>query len=131
MRSWIRILGWLALGLVLGLGISLYIGWVVWPLEVTETNPAVLQDDYRRDYVLLIAAAYWEDGDLESARQRLASVDQEDPAGWLVQTTVNHILTGRDELEIWQLVHLANDLGFYSPAMDPYIPTVEARSVSQ
>jgi hypothetical protein len=122
---------WLALGLGLGLGVSLYIGWVVWPLEITENNPSTLQEEYRRDYTLLIAAAYWEDGDLEAARTRLAGVDQEDPAGWLLTLTVEHILSGRDELEIWQLVHLVNDLGLYSPAIDPYLPTVEARDVSQ
>ena len=84
-----------------------------------------------RSYTLLIAAAYWADGDLEAARARLASVNQEDPAGWLLEITVAHILSGRDELEIWQLVHLVNDLGLYSPAIDPYLPTVEARDVSQ
>lgn len=131
MRRWIRIAGWLALGLILGLVVSLYIGWVVWPLEVTETNPSILQEEYRRDYTLLIAAAYWEDGDLEAARLRLAGVNQEDPAGWLLQMTVDHILSGRDELETWQLVHLVNDLGLYSPAIDPYLPTVEAHDVSQ
>lgn len=131
MRSWLRAVVWLALGLALGVALGLYVGWVAWPLEVTEANPTILQEQYRQDYTLLIAAAYGEDGDLEAARQRLYSLNPDDPAGWLVKFTVDYILAGRDETEIRQLVRLANDLGLYSPAMAPYLPALETDDVQE
>ena len=56
------------LGLVIGVGLGLAIGWVFWPTEFTDANPTVLEDRYRRDYVQLIADGYAMDNNLPLAQ---------------------------------------------------------------
>ena len=108
-------------GLALGIGLGLYLGWVAWPTEFTDANPSVLQDTYRQDYVRLIATAYTADNDLPAAQQRVASLG-EDGLDVVLAVTLEAILQGEDEAEVRQLVRLANDLGLSSPAMVPYLP---------
>jgi hypothetical protein len=129
MRNWLRAVLWIGLGLGLGLSLGLYLGWVAWPTEFVDADPSILGDDYRRDYTLMIAQAYVQDGDLAAAQRRLYSLGGEAPDRWLLTLTVDAILAGRDEETIiLPLVALSRDLGLSSPAMAPYVqatPTEE------
>jgi hypothetical protein len=108
-------------GLALGAGLGLYLGWVAWPTEFTDANPAVLQDVYRQDYARLIAAAYTADDNLPAAQKQVASLG-DDGRDVVLAVTLDTILQGGDEAEIRQLVRLAAALGLESPAMVPYLP---------
>jgi hypothetical protein len=121
-KGWARVVGWLALGTLLGAGLGLLLGWVVWPTEFTEADPTVLEEKYQLDYTLMIASTYWMEEDIGSARRRLESLGHEDYIGWFRRVTIDHILNGAEESQIRQLVNLAADLGIYSPAMEPYWP---------
>ena len=128
MRKWLRAIGWTGLGLVMGLGLALYLGWVAWPTEFTEADPSILQEEYRREYTLMLANAYMLDGNLPAARRRLYSLGHEEPDQWLLTLTVDAILSGRDEATvILPLVTLAHDLGLNSPAMAPYLDKIEGQ----
>jgi hypothetical protein len=117
-----RSLLWLALGLLIGVAFGLFLGWVAWPAEFSETDPSFLDDSYQRDYALMIASAYSLDGDLPAAQRRLRGLGLEDSTGWLLLVTVDHILNSGDQIGSRHLARLASDLGLYSPAMDPYLP---------
>jgi hypothetical protein len=122
MRRIVRTLVWAGLGLLIGAGLGLYLGWVAWPAEFSDASPALLADAYREDYARMIAAAYAEDGDLAQARWRVATLDAADPNGWLLAVVVDAVLQqGEDEETLRRLVRLAADLGLRSPAMDPYL----------
>lgn len=118
----LRSLMWLALGLLVGVAFGLFLGWVAWPAEFSETDPTFLDDSYQRDYALMIASAYSVDGDLATAQRRLRGLGLEDSTGWLLIVTVDHILNSGDQTVSRHLVKLSSDLGLYSPAMDPYLP---------
>ncbi len=120
MRSWIRVIGLILIGMAAGAGLGLYLGWVAWPTEFDEANPAVLEESYRDEYILMTATVYAADGDLNNARSRIASLGQQGQDA-LFNLTLNKILQGENETEIRQLVHLAADLGLNSPAMSPYL----------
>lgn len=107
-------------GLVIGGGLGLYLGWVAWPTEFTDATPALLQEDTRRDYALMIAAAYAADGDLAAARQRLDSLGP-DGGQFVMDTLLEMILNGQNENDTLQLACLVNAVGQYSPAMEPYL----------
>ncbi|MGD2050426.1 MAG: hypothetical protein PVH03_13065 [Chloroflexota bacterium] len=127
----LRIGLWLSLGVILGLASGLLLGWVVWPIEFTEADPTVLEETYQQDYTVMIATAYSLDQDLNEARQRLSRLGKQDSNAWLLSVTVDHILKQSDETEIRHLVQLANDLGLYSPAMDPYLADLATNGTSE
>ncbi|RMH01466.1 MAG: hypothetical protein D6706_01880 [Chloroflexi bacterium] len=115
----------LLLGLLVGSGLGLYIGWVAWPTEFTNADPTLLDESYRRDIVLMTASVYAADGNLIIARQRIASLG-ENGEEFLLAVLVDEILRAENETTIRQLVNLAADLGLSSPAMAPYLaPTPE------
>jgi len=116
----LRIPFFILLGLALGIGLGLIIGWIAWPTEFTDANPAVLQENYRRDYILMIADAYALDGNLAAARQRLDSLG-EDADALLLDIVIDAILRQQNEAQIRRLTQLADDLGLYTPAMAPYV----------
>ncbi len=124
-RSILRILAWLSLGLILGAALGLFLGWVAWPLEISEADPAAMDESFQIDYTLMIASSYSENNDLLTARSRLNSLAKEDLGLWVLGLTVDHILNGESEADIVRLVKLANDLGQYSPIMEPYLPLLQ------
>ena len=109
------------LGLAIGIGLGLAVGWVFWPTEFTDANPAVLDDGYRRDYVLLIADSYALDNNLIAAQQRVNDLGEDGPQ-YVLSVLIEMILRQNDEATIRRLTRLASDLGQYTPAMDPYLP---------
>jgi hypothetical protein len=125
MKRWLFILGFLTLGLVIGIGLGLFLGWVAWPTEFTDANPAVLAEEYKQDYVLMIATDYALTNDLDTARQQITTLGSggED---FLFSLTLDQILQGANPAEIRLLAQLANDLGLYSPAMDPFLISEES-----
>ncbi len=125
MKGWMRNLVWIGIGLLLGAALGLFLGWVAWPAEFEEANPAFLEEQYQRDYTVMIASTYALDGDLAAARRRLNSLGKDDTNAWLLDQVVAHILENENETEIRQLVRLAADLGLSSPAMAPYLPQGE------
>lgn len=120
MRHWLRIIALVGIGLALGLGLGLYLGWEAWPIEYTDAVPSILQDNYRRDYAIMIAAAYAVDKDLAAAERRINSFGA-DGRNFFYSVTLDTILRGESEQDIHQLARLAADLGLESPALTPYL----------
>lgn len=111
------VLGGVAAGAVLGL----LVGWVVWPVRYTNTSPTQLRQDYRNDYVLMVAAAYQTDRDPGAARERLVRLDPEEPARPVVELAEQLIAAGGGAGDIGMLVRLADALDAATPPMAPYL----------
>jgi hypothetical protein len=60
------------LAIAVGIALGLLYGWVLSPIELVDTNPATLRDDFKTDYVLMVAEAYSADHDLNAAICQLA-----------------------------------------------------------
>lgn len=108
------------IGLALGVALGLLVGWVLWPIQYTNTAPAQLRQDYRNDYVLMVAAAYQVEGNADAARERLTRLDPEQPTRPLVELTETLIAQNGRPGDIAMLVHLAEALGTATPAMGPF-----------
>ena len=111
------------LGLTAGAVVGLLLGWVVWPVQYTDTAIADLATEYKDEYIVLVAAAYTTDGDLEKAQVRLARLEVPNINQSLSALIDRYILEGQDETEIRALVALANAQGMMSPNMVAYLAT--------
>lgn len=60
------------LGLLLGAGLGLLAGWVLWPAQYDSVTPELLAADRQIDYAKMIAAHYARSSDLDLARTQLA-----------------------------------------------------------
>lgn len=64
--------------IVLGIAAGVTYGWVVNPIQYTDTGPQTLGQDFKTDYVLMTAEIYHANGDPVLALARLAALG-EDP----------------------------------------------------
>ena len=66
--------------IVLGVAMGLIYGWVINPAQYTDASPDLLKEDYRTDYVLMVAEAYSSEQDLSLAIDRLGFLGGPSPA---------------------------------------------------
>ena len=118
MRRWV-ILG--VIGLAVGLTMGIAIGWWVWPVEYTNTPPSVLRQDYRDEYIVMVATTYEVEGDLDRARERLAALDAEDHAAPVIEAGERLIAAGGKPEDIARLAQLAWALDVITPSLAPYL----------
>ena len=70
-RSWFldpRLL--LILGILLGIGLGLIAGWLVWPVSYYDTDVYDLRADYQDDFVVMVGALNALEQDVGSSRGR-------------------------------------------------------------
>ncbi len=65
--------------IVIGAAIGLLAGWFLVPGQTLDTSPDTLRVDYRADFVLMVAEAFGEDGNLPLAAERLAFLGEAEP----------------------------------------------------
>lgn len=111
----------LVLGLFLGAIFGLYLGWIQFPSQTRNSNMRDLSQRHRDDYTVMIAAGYASSRDLAGAIDRLQRLETGDVGDHLQHATERIIRTSARSLDdIRLLVHLANDMGRLTPAMEPF-----------
>jgi hypothetical protein len=100
----------LSLGLILGLFLSLLYGWLIRPVEYVDTSPATLREDFRTDYVLMVAESYRGEQHLELAHIRLAALGPELPFSYVADAIDYAGQLGFSSLDIQLLAELAEAL---------------------
>lgn len=63
--------------ILIGLLVAVYYGWVVRPVSVRNVDPTLLREDFRADYVLMVAEAYAADHEIERAIGALGFLSKE------------------------------------------------------
>lgn len=116
--------GWLFIGVVLGLALSLYYAWVINPVVYTNANPERLSEAYQRDYIVLVSQSYAQNDNWAEAEWRLAQL--RDPN--LVQT-VGNLLDAEVKAQnnpelIRNLATMARQLGVQGQAVAIFAPTL-------
>ncbi len=115
-RHWLS----LVLGFATGLAIGLFITWQVWPVEYYDVDVIDLRAEHKEDYVVMIAAGYGQDGNLQLAAMRLEELGLEDPTQTLLYLFGRYREAGYEE-ESRSLARLAYDIGVQDVALLPYI----------
>ena len=118
-RLWPLIL--LALVALLGgMGLGLWYGWVLDPVEYRNTDVSHLASIYRDEYVLMVGETYALDGDLDAARARLALLDLADPANHAADLAEASLARGAPRLDVLVLARLAAALGARRETLRPF-----------
>jgi hypothetical protein len=119
----IALVGLLLLGLIIGLALSLTYVWVLNPVESYNVALADLNPADKEEYIVLIAAAYAIEGDLNRARARLSELGDPDSARTVAKLAERYIAEKRSTTEIRSLAKLADALGVTSSDLVVYIST--------
>jgi len=108
------------LGLAVGAGIGLTVGWIA-PISSPQTAPSVLSAQWQSDWVLMTAQAYSLDGDLNLARQRLTLLGAGDLGAQVARRGEEALAEGLPPAYIGTLARLAAALGVRTPTLAPYL----------
>ena len=122
----------LIIGLLVGVGLGLYLGWVQFPVAFVNSPITDLSPKYKDEYTVMIATGYGADHDLNGAVDRLKVLGVDNIPAWVQETTERYITNSRDVNDIRYLVMLAEGLDRLTPIMEPYrqvsLPTPGAGS---
>jgi hypothetical protein len=116
MRFFLSIVG----GIVFGVAAGLFIGWVLYPTEYTNSAITSLAARYRDDYTVMIAAGYAADSDLTGVVERLRKLGVDNVPQYVQETTERYITNSRDLTDIRLLVNLSEGLGRLTPLMENF-----------
>lgn len=116
----IRFLLSLALGLLLGGGLGLFLGWGVFPTATYGNPGSSLAPEYQEEYTAYIAAGYRSDQDVSAAIERLAILGVPDVRLHVRHVTEVFIHDSRRLEDIYNLVALSDALEVITPQMEPY-----------
>lgn len=110
-------------GLAVGLALGLVYAWLIDPVRLYNTTPALLRTDYRHEWVRLAALGYVADGDLERALARLRGLPEKDVREALAAMIEAYAASGQPAPTMRRLTALADRLGVRTPAMLAYLET--------
>jgi hypothetical protein len=117
MARWISFL----LVLFLGIGLGLLYGWVVSPVTYVDTAPDLLREDFKTDYVLMVAEAYSADGNLALAVRRLAILGGTAPEELVQISVLEATKLGYSPVDLERMQDLRRGLLTWNPALE--VPT--------
>jgi hypothetical protein len=121
-----RIFLLIVVGAAIGAGIGLVIGWNIAPVQYVDSRLSDLDQRYKDDYTVMVAAAYQVDGDLNEVIRRLQPLGVSNIPVYVRDVTERYISesgTG-NENDIRTLVVLSRALGYYTPPMQAFtLPT--------
>ena len=113
----------LLIGLALGLTAGLAYTWGLNPVQFYNTDPVDLRPEHKETWILLVAAAYRQDGDLDRALGRLSGLDDPQLGQTVAGLTESYIQAGKSATRIRALTALADALGARTDDMLIYLAT--------
>jgi hypothetical protein len=119
-----RLLLWIILAilsLTVGGELGLVLSKTIRPPTHPAGNTADLRAPDKEEYIVLVAATYARNHDLEQARARLERLDPPNIGQWICNLAERYMAEGRDEADIRALVDLAQAFDAYSPQMVAWV----------
>lgn len=115
----------LPIGCLAGLVFGLVVGWQFLPVEYINTEIGNFGHEQAEKYVLMVAAEFSTDQDVERARQRLAELDVPNPKQFVAYLADKYVLEerGPQDPDTVNLVQLSRALGVSSVSMVAYVAT--------
>jgi hypothetical protein len=114
-----RYVGSLLIGIIVGLAIGVYLGWVQFPVEYTNSSLAALAPRHQEEYTVMVAEGYQYDRDVNAAIDRLQPLGKDNVFDYVQDLTERYILQSNVP-DITKMVALAEALGRLTPIMEVY-----------
>jgi len=113
------------IGLLSGMGLGLWYGWEVDPLEYMDTDMAHLHEVHREGLLLMVSEAYALDGDLDAARARISLLSLPDPGNAVADLAERVIAQNWTHPYIHALVRMATAMDVRRDSFRPYQPSLD------
>ncbi len=112
---------WILFFLTLGLGAAagLYFGWMVRPDPQSRPSLDTLREDFRTDYVLMIAETYQKEGDLNLATQQLTHLSNQPPSETIAKAILYAMQAPYSPADQAMMQKLQQDLQAKAPQPNP------------
>jgi len=107
------------IALAIGVSLGLTYGWVIAPVEYTDIPPNILREDYRVDYVLMVAEAYQGNFDDAAAARRIAILGSDSPAEITASALDYANRNNFTQAEVQDLQNLLTAMQTYQPQENP------------
>jgi hypothetical protein len=104
MSRWTRFF----IAILVGVALGLLYGWVFNPVEYVDTTPDSLREDYKADYVLMVAEIYQRERDPALAAARLMFLGEQNPLVVLQNTIDFAAQVGYSQTDL-ALLNLLNE----------------------
>lgn len=116
------------IGVVIGIGLGLIIGWWFAPAEYNQSQLRELGQNYKDDYVLMVAMGYIAERDENGALERLRWLGVDNVPAYVQDMTERFITNSRDIDDIRLLVALSEGFGRLTRPMEAFCQLCEGAS---
>lgn len=115
----------LPVGCLAGLAVGLFLGWELLPVQYVNTEIGNFGPARSEEFVLMVAAEFSTDSDVDRARQRLAELDVPNPEQFVAYLADKYVKEDRgpNDPDTVNLVRLSEALGFGTISMVAYVST--------
>ena len=112
---------WFLLMIIIGAGIGLYYSWFIKPPDFVDAVFLNLRQDYKSDYILMVAEIYDMDRNRLEANHRLdAILDQNETKEWLLQNAIKNAEgLGYDPVDLRKMNQLFEVITGLKPTATP------------
>lgn len=114
MRRWLFFL----LAIVAGAAIGVLYGWKINPVEYSDTIPERLRQDYKTDYVLMVAEAFSKEQDMALAVERLTFLGGKSPDGVVIEAIKFAEQEGYRSTDLALMNDLADEMEFFQKVLE-------------
>ncbi len=114
MGRWIGFL----IAILIGIAAGLAYGWGLNPVQYVDTAPDTLREDFRTDFVLMVAEAYQAERDVGRAARRLALLGDEPPEVIVQAALASGARLGYSVNDLDLMRNLAKALQTWNPALE-------------
>lgn len=114
-----RYVGSLLIGVLIGLVVGVFLGWVQFPVEYTNSSMSALAPRHQEEYTVMVAEGYVYDQDINGALARLQPLAKENVFDY-IQALTERLISQSKVPFIPPMVALAEAVGRLTPVMEIY-----------